>query len=362
MSQIFNFSAGPSMLPREVIQQASEEFLNWNNMGVSVMEISHRSPEFDSVAQQATQDLRDLLNLPQNYHILFLSGGGNTQYSAIPMNLLDHYSSVGYVQTGHWGKKAAVEAARYASLNVVADNEPNHFTGIPAQNAWRDFSDAAYLHYVDNETIHGVEFNFIPEAGDVPLVCDMSSNFLSRPFDVSKFGLIYVCAQKNVSISGITIVIIRDDLLQRKPMSTTPSILNYALQVKNNSMLNTPPTFPWYLAGLNFQWLKRLGGLNAIAAINAEKARKLYDYIDSQDFYKNNVDKNCRSCMNIIFRLPSEELEAEFVKAARAEGLLGLKGHKILGGIRASIYNAMPVEGVDVLIDFMKHFKSTYRT
>ncbi len=360
---IFNFSAGPAMMPPEVMQQAQTEFLNWHGTGVSIAEISHRSQPYLDVAKQAENDLRDLLNIPANYHVLFLPGGSRTQFSAIPMNLIGDFKSAAFVQTGHWGKCAAIEAARYLNAKIIADSlrkdamhRVSDFATIPAQNTWQDFSDCAYLHYVDNETIHGVEFDFIPDSKNIPLVCDMSSNLLSRPFDVSKFGLIYACSQKNIAIAGITIVIIRDDLLQRKPHPALPSIMNYALQVKNNSMFNTPPTFEWYFAGLVFQWLKKQGGLDAMAQKNAEKSEKLYNYLDSQDFYKNNVDKKFRSRMNVVFNLPTPALEAEFVNAANKAGLIGLKGHSIGGGIRASIYNAMPIEGVDRLISFMQSF------
>lgn len=355
MKTIFNFSAGPAMMPHEVMLQAQKEFLNWNNLGVSVAEISHRSQPFIEIANQSKKDLRELLTIPENYHILFLPGGSRTQFSSVPMNLLDNYKNAAYAQTGYWGKAAATEAARYINTKIIANSEPN-FTDIPDEKSWLDFSDAAYLHYVDNETIHGVEFNFIPDAKHIPLICDMSSNFLSRPFDVTKYGLIYACSQKNISIAGITIVIIRDDLLNRKPHSALPSIMHYALQVKQDSMFNTPPTFAWYFAGLVFQWLKRQGGLTEIAKKNAEKAEKLYTYLDSQDFYKNSVNKNCRSKMNVIFNLPTPELDAKFILSANAAGLMGLKGHKILGGIRASLYNAMPLAGVEMLIAFMKDF------
>lgn len=355
MNQVFNFSAGPAMMPTEVMQQVQREFLNWHGMGVSVAEISHRGEAFMALAQQSKNDLRELLNIPAHYHILFLPGGSRTQFSAVPMNLLENKKAA-YVQTGYWGKVAAIEAARYGDIKIIANSESDNYNPIPAQSTWDDFSEAAYLHYVDNETIQGVEFDFIPDAKHIPLVCDMSSNFLSRPFDVSKYGLIYACSQKNIAIAGITIVIIRDDLLARKPHAALPSIMNYALQVKHDSMYNTPPTFEWYFAGLVFQWLKRQGGLRAIAQKNAEKSAKLYDYLDSQSFYKNTISKQCRSRMNVIFQLPTPEFDATFVSAAADVGLIGLKGHKIAGGIRASIYNAMPLEGVEQLIVFMKDF------
>lgn len=359
MNKVFNFSAGPATMPVEVMQQAQAEFLNWHNIGASVAEISHRGQIYMDLTKEIEKDLRELLAIPNNYHVLFLPGGSRTQFSAVPMNLRED-KPVAYVQTGYWGKVAAIEAARYGNVKIIANSESYHYTQIPAQNTWDDFSDCAYLHYVDNETIHGVEFDFIPDAKNIPLICDMSSNLLSRPFDLNKFGLIYACSQKNIAIAGITIVIIRDDLLQRKPHPALPSIMNYALQVNNHSMLNTPPTFAWYFAGLVFQWLKRQGGLASIAQKNTEKAEKMYAYLDSQNFYTNNVDKKNRSRMNVVFHLPSPELDDAFVKKATDNHLIGLKGHKISGGIRASIYNAMPMEGVERLIDFMNSFSSSY--
>jgi phosphoserine aminotransferase len=354
--KVFNFSAGPAMMPSEVMHGVQNEFLNWRGLGVSVAEISHRSQYFLDIAAQSKNQLRELLNIPENYHILFLPGGARTQFASVPMNLMGDYQQAAYVQTGYWGYVAQTEASRYLSINTIVNAEHNHYTHIPDQKTWADFSDCAYLHYVDNETIHGVEFDFIPSAQNVPLVCDMSSNLLSRPFDVSKYGLIYASSQKNVAISGITIVIIRDDLLQRKPHAALPSIMNYALQVKHDSMWNTPPTFEWYFADQVFQWIKKQGGLSVMAKHNADKAKKIYDYLDSQSFYQNKINKQHRSRMNVIFHLPTPELDAAFVKQAQENHLFGLKGHKILGGIRASIYNAMPMEGVDQLIAFMKQF------
>lgn len=345
------------MLPREVIQKAQTELLNWNNYGVSAMEISHRSPEFTVFSEESRDRLRALLHVPKNYHVLFMHGGGRGQFAALPMNFLDQHKNVAYAQTGHWGKMAATEAALFATVNVVVNTEQQDFLCIPPQSTWKNCDDAAYLHYVDNETIHGVEFSFIPKISErVPLICDMSSNFLSREFDVSKFGLIYACAQKNAGIAGITIVIVRDDLLQRRVMSTTPSILNYALHAKNNSMVNTPSTYPWYIAGLMFEWLEKQGGIAAIEKINAEKAKRLYDFIDAEPFYTAPVARDCRSRMNVFFKTASAELDTQFIAFAKTKGLIGLKGHKISGGIRASIYNAMPMEGVDQLISVMKQF------
>lgn len=352
----YNFSAGPAMLAQAVMQQAQAEFLNWQGKGVSIAEISHRSKDFEEIAFQSMQDLRDLLDIPANYHILFMPGGSRTQFAAVPMNILGNHQNAAYVETGFWGKAAHTEAARYATIDLIANAGPDYVT-IPLQSTWKDFSKAAYVHYVDNETIHGVEFDCAPDSGETPLVCDMSSNFLSRPFDVSKFGLIYACAQKNVSIAGITIVIIREDLLARQKNPMLPSMLDYRVHAQNNSLYNTVPTYPWYLAGLTFQWLKKQGGLTAIAKKNAEKAALLYDYLDSQDFYQNGVDKRYRSRMNVIFKCPTPALDTLFWQQAAENGLLYLKGHRMLGGIRASIYNAMPIEGVQALLDFMQRFR-----
>ena len=355
-----NFSAGPAMMPYEVMQQVHDEFFDWHHLGVSVAEISHRSRYFIELAEQSRNDLRALLHIPDHYHILFLPGGARTQFAAIPMNLMDEYQTVAYLQTGYWGYVAKTEAARYITVKTIANSENVNYVTIPAQNTWDDFSDCAYLHYVDNETIHGVEFDFIPDSKTVALICDMSSNLLSRPFDVSKYALIYASSQKNVAIAGITIVIIRDDLLKRKSHPALPSMMHYALQVKHDSMWNTPPTFEWYFAGCVFQWLKKQGGLESMAQHNAKKAKYLYDYLDSQSFYKNNVNKKYRSRLNVIFHLPTAELDEKFVRKAFENQLFGLKGHKILGGIRASIYNAMPLAGVHALVDFMKTFVKRY--
>lgn len=359
MEKIYNFSAGPAMLPDEVMQEAQAEFRDWRGMGVSVMEVSHRSREFVALVEEIEQDLRDILSIPNNYRVLFLHGGANTQFSAIPMNFLDDYTSAAYVVTGFWGKKAAKEAARYTSVNMLVNTESTGFNTLPPFEAWGDFSDAAYLYYVDNETINGVEFPFVPKSGEVPLICDMSSNLLSRAFDITKFDFIVACAQKNLGMAGVTLVIVKDDLLARKPMPTTPTMLDYREQVKNNSMVNTPPTYAWYMAGKVFKWVKSQGGLETIANRNKEKAQKLYAYVDETDFYVNKVEKYARSQMNVPFHLPTPELDALFVEKALTHGLYGLKGHRLAGGIRASIYNAMPMAGVDKLIAFMQDFIKT---
>lgn len=360
MHRVFNFSAGPAMLPDEVMQQAQEEFMDWHDLGVSVMEISHRGKPFKMLAEESVQDCRDILNIPDNYHVLFLAGGARSQFAMIPMNLLDHgkYKKAAYVQTGVWSQIAIAEAKRFCEVDILADSENTRFTTIPEKTSWQSLDKHhAYLHYVDNETINGVEFPYIPESNDLPLISDMSSNIFSRPFDINQFGLVYACAQKNVGPAGITLVIIRDDLAKRVPLETTPSMFRYALQIENNSMLNTCPTYSWYMASLVLKWIKRQGGLEALAKINQKKAEKLYHYIDQTDFYTNPVDQRYRSRMNVIFTLPEKSLDEIFVKQAEKVGLYGLKGHRFLGGIRASIYNAMPEKGVDALIEFMKTFE-----
>jgi phosphoserine aminotransferase len=353
---VYNFNSGPSMLPPEVLNQAGADLHNWRGTGVSVMEISHRSAEFAALQAEIEQDCRDLLHIPNNYQILFLSGGARGQFAAAPLNLAGENKRAAYVVTGLWSQIASEEARRYAEVSVVASSEAGGYRQIPPLAQWQDFSRAAYLHYTDNETVHGVEFPEIPDSGEVPLICDMSSSILSRPLDVSRFGIIYAGAQKNIGIAGVTLVIIRDDLAARPAQAATPSILNYALQVKNKSLYNTPPVFPWYMAGLVFKWLKQQGGVAAISERNQRKAEKLYRYIDHSGFYKNPVEPASRSRMNIIFSLPDAEKEQLFVKESKAAGFIGLKGHSSLGGIRASLYNAMPEAGVDALIHFMQEF------
>lgn len=354
MTRVYNFSAGPATLPLEVLQQAQDELLDWHNHGLSVMEISHRSAAFMEVAQQAEQDFRDLLQVPNNYKILFLQGGGRSQFAMVPMNLLGTRLSADYLDTGIWSSLAIKEAKRYCTVNVVASSEPQGYVTIPPRNQWRLNKDAAYFHYVDNETINGVEFPNIPDV-PLPLVSDMSSNLLSRPFDVSRFALFYAGAQKNIGPAGLTIVVLREDLIG-KAAYFTPSMFNYELHVKENSMYNTPPTFAWYMAGLTFKWLKKQGGLAGIAAKNARKAEKLYHFIDQSNFYFNPVDPAYRSRMNVIFCLKNEALNDQFLSDSTANGLANLKGHKLVGAMRASIYNALPEEAIDSLISFMKDF------
>jgi phosphoserine aminotransferase len=330
--------------------------LDWQGAGMSVMEMSHRGKEFMGIAAQAEQDLRELMAIPDNYKVMFLQGGASTQFAAVPLNLLAGRGTADYVNTGAWSKKAIAEAKRYCDVNVVASSEAEKFSTVPAQDSWSSNADAAYLHYTPNETIGGVEFPFIPDCGDVPLVVDVSSTILSRPMDVSRFGVIYAGAQKNIGPAGLTLVIVRDDLIGMA-MDSTPAMLNWKTQSDAGSMYNTPPTYGWYLAGLVFQWLKDNGGIAAMAETNARKAGKLYAAIDGSDFYANPVDPACRSWMNVPFTLANPDLDKAFLEQAAARGLKTLKGHRSVGGMRASIYNAMPETGVDALIEFMAEFE-----
>jgi len=359
MSRIYNFSAGPAMLPAEVIKIAATEMSNWHGSGMSVMEMSHRGKEFTSIAEKAEKDIRDLMDIPDNYKVLFLQGGASSQFSMIPMNLLRGKESADYINTGAWSKKAIAEAKKFCNVNVAATSETTNFTTIPPRSEWSLNSDAAYVHYTPNETIGGVEFHSIPDAGDVPLVADMSSTILSRPVDVSRFGLIYAGAQKNIGPAGLTIVIIREDLIGDE-ISGTPAMSSYAIHAKAGSMYNTPPTYSWYIAGLVFQWIKDLGGLTAMAEINKRKADKLYAAIDGSEYYTNPVGPAWRSWMNIPFTLANPEKDPVFLEQAKEAGLLTLKGHRSVGGMRASIYNAMPEAGVDALIGFMKEFEKKH--
>ena len=356
MTRVYNFSAGPAMLPEEVLQQAREEMLDWQGSGMSVMEMSHRGKEFMSIAEQAEADLRELMNIPDSYKVLFLQGGASSQFAMVPMNLLRGKAKADYINTGAWSKKAIAEAKRFCEVNIAGSSEAEKFTTVPAQADLQLSGDAAYVHYTPNETIGGVEFPYVPETGEVPLVADMSSTILSRPVDVSKFGVIYAGAQKNVGPAGLTIVIVREDLIGQ-PLDGAPTMFDYKTHAEAGSMYNTPPTYAWYLAGLVFQWLKRNGGLAAMAEVNKRKAGKLYAAIDGSAFYANPVDPACRSWMNVPFTLANPELDATFLEEAKAAGLTTLKGHRSVGGMRASIYNAMPEAGVDALIDFMADFE-----
>src|SRR5882672_2073747 len=350
----FNFAAGPAVLPLEVLEQARAEMTDWNGSGMSVMEVSHRSKPFVAVAQTAEADLRALLAVPSNYKVLFVQGGATGQFSAIPMNFASAESTVDYVNTGQWSRKAIGEAQRFAKVNVAADAAEGNYTGIPPESSWKRSAPAAYLHYTPNETIGGVEFPFIP-GGSAPLVADMSSTLLSRPLDVSRFGLIYAGAQKNIGPSGITVVIVREDLIG-KARPGTPTVFDYKAMADDGSMLNTPPTFGWYLAGLVLKWLKAQGGLEAMGKRNRAKAGLLYDYIDGSGYYRNPVARECRSWMNVPFTVPDPELEKTFCEQARSAGLTHLEGHRSVGGMRASLYNAMPIAGVEALLGFMREF------
>lgn len=355
MKRVYNFSAGPAMLPEDVLRQAQTEMLDWHGKGMSIMEVSHRGPEFTEVMTQAESDLRELLAIPTNYRIIFFGGGATSQFSMVPLNLLRKSQTADYVDTGQWSQKAIMEAKRYGNIQIPTKSEKTPKVYIPAFNTWSLNDKADYLHYTPNETIDGVEFHWIPDTGDVPLVADMSSTILSRPLDVSRFGIIYAGAQKNYGPAGLTLVIIREDLIA-EPMLATPILYQYRIQVENNSCYNTPPTYSWYMAGLVFAWLKKQGGLKVMGERNQRKAQKLYDYIDSHSFYSNPVDPSCRSWMNVPFSLSDDKLDADFLKEAEAVGLMNLKGHRLVGGMRASIYNAMPEAGVDSLIAFMDTF------
>jgi phosphoserine aminotransferase len=359
VNRVFNFSAGPAALPEEVLSQAAAEMLDWHGSGMSVMEMSHRGKEFISIAETAEKDLRDLLAVPPNYKVLFLQGGATLQFAAVPMNLLGGKKKADYINTGEWSKKAIKEANRFCEVNVAASSDDKNFTYAPEQSMWKLDPHAAYVHYTSNETIGGVEFQWIPDTGKVPLVADASSHFLSRPLDVSKFGLIYAGAQKNVGPAGLVIVIAREDLLGRA-LADTPTILDYKVQADAGSMSNTPACYSWYIAGLVFQWLKRQGGLAEMEKRNVAKAELLYDVLDSSGFFKSPVRKQDRSRMNIPFTLAKDSLNDEFLKGAKARGMLELKGHRSVGGMRASIYNAMPVEGVQRLIEYMREFEAKH--
>jgi phosphoserine aminotransferase len=356
MSRVYNFSAGPAVLPEPVLERARDELLDWQGSGMSVMEVSHRGKAFVAAAEKAEADLRKLLKVPEGYSVLFLQGGATSQFALVPLNLARPDAPVDYVNTGSWSKKAIGEARKLAAVNVCADAAASGYNHIPERDAWQTNPDAAYLHYTPNETIGGVEFHYVPDTGEVPLVADMSSTILSRPLDVSRFGVIYAGAQKNIGPAGLTIVIVRNELLGRA-RENLPLMFSYKEQAGSGSMLNTPPTFAWYMAGLVFEWLLEQGGLEAMAQKNYRKATRLYNAIDSSDFYSNPVDENCRSWMNVPFTLARPELDKVFLETAAEAGLVNLAGHRSVGGMRASLYNAMPGEGVDALIQFMAEFE-----
>lgn len=361
MTKIYNFCAGPAMLPAAVMQKAQAEFLDWRSMGRSVMEISHRSKEYIALAETAEQDLRDLLGVPDNYKVLFAQGGGRGQFSAVPMNLRGRGDSAEFLLTGSWSEGAIKEACKFLKTNIVGDVILQEgLSTVPSITKTQIDQKSAYFHYCANETVDGIEINDIPDCGDVPLVVDMSSNILSKPIDVSKFGLIYAGAQKNIGPSGLSVVIVRDDLLDFA-MPETPTFLHYKTMASYDSMYNTPPTYSWYLAGLVFKWLKEQGGVAAIAQKNAEKAALLYTCIDESDFYLNKVHPDFRSKMNVTFHLPNTDLDQIFISESEQAGLTALKGHRNVGGMRASIYNAMPIEGVVALTKFMRDFARRHK-
>ena len=359
MTRVFNFSAGPAALPESVLRQAADEMLDWHGSGMSVMEMSHRGKEFISIHAEAESLLRELLAVPAGYKVLFLQGGALGENAFIPMNLLRGKTSIDFVNTGEWSKKSIKEARKYARANVVASAAETGFDRVPARDTWQLDPDAAYVHICSNETIGGVEYHWTPDTGAVPLVADMSSNLLSRPVDVSKYALIYGGAQKNIGPAGLTIVIVREDLLGQA-LPITPSVFDFKEQADNDSMLNTPPTYAIYMAGLVFNWIKAQGGLVAMEAHNRKKAALLYDFLDASSFFSSPVARADRSLMNVPFKLRDEALDAEFLKGAQARGMLQLKGHRSVGGMRASIYNAMPIEGVQALVAYLKEFEARH--
>jgi phosphoserine aminotransferase len=355
-TRIFNFSAGPAVLPVEVLEQAQRDLLSLPGVGMSILEVSHRSNAFEDILAGSEADLRTLAKIPEGYHVLFLQGGASLQFSMVPMNILPAGGSADYVVTGAWSQKAVKEAKRVGGVKVAASTESENFTRVPRQSELTLDPRAAYVHYTTNNTIFGTEFHYVPEVGAVPLVADASSDIFSGPIDVSKFGLIYAGAQKNLAPAGVTLVIVRDDLLARTP-STLPTMLQYGVHVENKSMYNTPPVFAIYIMRLVLAWLLKRGGLEAVVKTNTRKSDKLYAEIDRTPFYRGHATKDSRSRMNVTFRLPNEELEKKFAKEATAAGLDGLKGHRSVGGMRASIYNAFPEDGVDALVQFMQEFE-----
>ena len=356
MGRVFNFSAGPAVLPEEVLAQARDEMLDWRGSGMSVMEMSHRGKEFVSIAEQAEADLRELLAVPGEYKVLFLQGGATAQFAMVPMNLLRGRKTADYVHTGEWAKKAIGEAKKFCAVNIAASSEDRNFNYVPNQAVWKLNPDAAYVHITSNETIGGVEYHWVPDTGGVPLVADMSSHILSRPVDVSRYGVIYAGAQKNIGPAGLALVIVREDLIGQAPPGT-PAMLDYKVHADSGSMYNTPPTYSIYIAGLVFRWLKRKGGLAAMERENVAKAALLYDYLDSTKFYSCPVERADRSRMNVPFRLRDEGFDETFLKEAKEHGMVQLKGHRSVGGMRASIYNAMPAAGVKALVEFMRDFE-----
>jgi phosphoserine aminotransferase len=359
MTRVFNFSAGPAVLPETVLRQAAAEMLDWHGSGMSVMEMSHRGKEFIAIHAEAEALLRELLAIPTNYKVLFMQGGAIGENAIVPMNLLGGKTSIDFIDTGEWSKKSIKEAKKYANVKVAASAAATGYDHVPARSEWQLDADAAYVHICSNETIGGVEYHFTPDVGTVPLVADMSSDILSRPIEVAKYGLIYAGAQKNIGPAGLTIVIVRDDLLGQA-LPVTPSAFEFKTVAENDSMYNTPPTYAIYIAGLVFQWIKAQGGLPAMAERNRAKAALLYEYLDASRLFTSPVQRDCRSLMNVPFKLRDETLDAAFLKGAEARGLLQLKGHRSVGGMRASIYNAMPIEGVQALVAYMTEFEAAH--
>jgi phosphoserine aminotransferase len=358
MKCTYNFSAGPAVLPKSVMLRAQAEMIDWHDSGMSVMEMSHRGKHYMSIIEKVESDFRSLFNVPKNYKVLFLQGGAIAQNSMVPLNLLNG-KKANYVVSGYWSKRSYQDALPFGDMSIAASSESIGYTKAPDLKEWKIDSAASYIHFCSNETIHGVEYFDLPSVKTIPVVADMSSHILSRPVDISQFGVIYAGAQKNIGPAGLTIVIVRDDLLEvASPL--TPSVFNWKTQAENQSMINTPTTYSIYMAGLVFEWLIELGGLAAIEKQNIKKAELLYNYIDSSDFYSNPIDIKNRSRMNVPFRIQNEDLHASFVTGAENLGMIGLKGHRLVGGIRASIYNAMPIEGVQALVDYMKDFEKSH--
>jgi phosphoserine aminotransferase len=354
--RVHNFNAGPATLPLPVLETIERELYDWRKTGMSVMEVSHRGEIFMAMAAECEQNFRDLLNIPDSYRVLFLPGGGRTQFAMVPMNFANAHASAAYVDLGLWGQLAITEAKTFTNVNVVASAKFNNYTSIPDQNTWANFSDAAYLYYVDNETVNGLEFSYIPDSKHLPLICDMSSNILSRRFDINKYDLIFACAQKNLGIAGVTAVIVRDEMLEHQVMPNTPSMLRYSMHALESSLLNTPPTFPWYVLNEMLKWVKAEGGVSEMEVRNKRKSQKLYQFIDSSHLYKNPILPQDRSRMNVIFFLTKPELEKKFFDEAAKANIAGIKGHRALGGARVSLYNAVTEKSVDALIEFMDDF------
>jgi len=359
MTRVHNFSAGPAALPEPVLRQAAEEMLDWHGSGMGVMEMSHRGPQFMAIAAEAQALLRELMQVPANYKVLFMQGGALAENAIVPMNMLRGRASADFIETGEWSRKSIAEARRYGGVNVAASSADTTFTTVPARETWRLDPNAAYVHICSNETIGGVEFHEVPDVGEVPLVADMSSSILSRPVDVSRYGLIFGGAQKNIGPAGLTLVIVREDLLGGA-LPCTPTAFDYRVVADNDSMYNTPPTYAIYVAGLVFQWIKAQGGLAAMERLNQAKADLLYGTLDASGFYRAPVARDCRSRMNVPFFLHDSRLDAEFLKGAEARGLVQLKGHRVVGGMRASLYNAMPLEGVQALVAYLKEFEARH--